>query len=78
MADLGKNICNMIMCPQNTHPLFRSFGLGNKVDDPNGITRSRLEVELRKFFPDAQLKEFRITGAAGNGEFNYSIRVEGR
>lgn len=78
MADLGKNITNMIMCAQNTHPLFRSFGLGSRVDDPNGITRSRLSVELKKWYPDTQLKEFKIISATEKGEFEYSISVEGR
>ena len=78
MSKLGQNICNMIQCPRNTHPLFRSFGLGGRVDDPNGITRSGLEVEIRRFFPDTQLKEFKITSATESGNFEYSIRVEGR
>ena len=78
MADLGQNICNMIMCARNTHPLFRSFGLGSRVDDPKGITRSSLEVEMRRFFPDTQLKEFKILSATESGSFDYSIRVEGR
>lgn len=75
--NVGQNIVNMIKCPRNTHPLFRTFGVGHEVDSINGFTRSNLTVEMRKWFPNSRLKDIKIIKSDASGEFEYSIIVEG-
>lgn len=77
-ANTGQCIVNMIRTRQNTHPLFRSFGLGAVVDEPMPITRSSLQVEVARWYPSVRVQEVRVTGANEKGEFNYTVRVQGR
>lgn len=72
----GQNICNMIQCPRNTHPLFRSFGLGSETDGIHGLTRSALTVEVKKWYPRVVVKELRIIESNLAGEFEYAVKVE--
>lgn len=71
----GKNICNMIQCQRNTHPLFRTFGLGSEVDGVSGITRSLLSVEVKKWFPRVQVNSVKIVKSDASGEFEYNIDI---
>ena len=77
MADLGKNICNMITCRENEHCLFRSFGLGGVVDDPNTITRNTLQVAVNRWFPATVVKSMTVEKAEISGEFVYNIQIQG-
>lgn len=72
----GQNVCNMIRCPRNTHPLFRSFGLGAETDSINGLTRSNITVELKKWYPGTKLKNIEIVKAEASGEFEYRLDIE--
>ena len=73
----GQNVCNMIRCPRNTHPLFRSFGLGAETDSINGLTRSNITVELKKWYPGVRLKSFEVIKAEADGSFEYKVDFEG-
>lgn len=71
----AQNICNMIKCKRNTHPLFRTYGLGSEVDGLNGLTRSNLTVEMKKWYPSTQLKTIKVVQADASGEFEYNIQI---
>lgn len=73
----GKNIVNMIKTRRGEHPLFRAFGLGAVVDDPNRITRAELQVECAKWYPTAKVKALRTDSATGAGDFGYTVTVDG-
>lgn len=77
MADLGKNICNMIECRPYEHCLFRSFGLGGVVDDPNTITRNTLQVAVNRWYPATVVKSMTVEKAEISGEFVYKVNIVG-
>lgn len=77
MKNLGANICNMITCRENEHCLFRSFGMGGIVDDPNTITRNRVQVQVNKWFPATYVESVDVEKAEISGEFVYNVRVKG-
>ena len=74
---LGKNICNMIECRSGEHCLFRSFGLGGHVDDPNLITRNQIQVEVNRWLPSVIVESAKAERATVSGEFVYNIKVKG-
>ena len=76
MADIGKNICNMITCRDGEHCLFRSFGLGNSTDSANRLSRSRLQVEVNRWFPGNMVESLSVDRASISGEFEYSLSVK--
>lgn len=77
MSSLGNNIVNMLKCRQNEHCLFRSFGLGGVVDEPNTMTRNRVQVEVNRWFPATIVQSVNVEKANINGEFTYNIQIKG-
>lgn len=74
---MGENICNMLECRAGEHCLFRSFGLGGTVDDPNRITRNNIQVHVNKWFPGVIVEAATIEKATASGEFVYNIKCKG-
>ena len=74
---LGQNICNMIECRAGEHCLFRSFGLGGHVDDPNLISRSAIQVAVNRWYPSTIVKSVKVERATASGEFVYNVKVQG-
>lgn len=75
--NIGENLCNMIKCNRNTHPLFRTFGLGATTDSLNGLTRSTVNVETKRWYPGVKLKSFEVIKAEADGSFEYKVDFEG-
>lgn len=73
----GKNIVNMIKTRRGEHPLFRSFGIGAVVDEPNRVTRAQIQAECAKWYPGARVKSVRTDSADIAGNFVYTVEIEG-
>lgn len=72
----GENIVNLIKCRRGTHPLFRTFGIGDDVDGLNKITRGLIQVEVNRWFPSTYVESVEST-ANIKGEFEYNVKVRG-
>lgn len=73
----GKNIVNMIKTRRGEHPLFRAFGIGAVVDEPNRVTRAQIQAECAKWYPGARVKSVRTDSADIAGNFVYTVEIEG-
>ena len=76
MADLSKNVANMIKCAPGEHCLFRSFGVG-EVDAPTRLTRNALQVEVNKWLPSVTIQSLSVDNVTPEGYFEYSIQIKG-
>lgn len=74
MDDIYENIVNMLKCRRGEHPLFRSFGLGGEVDSVTGWGFGVVQVEIKKYYPDVDLKSMSVSSSP-NGEYKYTIEV---
>ena len=72
---MGELICNMIRTEKGTHVLFRDFGLSG-VDSETTITRTSIQNEVSKWYPDVLIKSCTSQGDV-NGQFEIAIEVEG-
>lgn len=75
--NIGQNIVNMIKCREGEHVLFRSYGLGADVDSTHGWSFGRVSVAMARWYPATKLKNLSVNKANINGEFSYTIDVEG-
>ena len=78
MANLGQNICNMITCRESEHCLFRSFGLGGRVDSARPLTRGILQAEVSRWYPATVVKSVEPEQISADGTYIYRVSVEGR
>lgn len=67
----GRDIVNMLNCRQGEHCLFRSFGLGDAVDQVGRLRKSQITHEVAKWYPNVTSISIDIR----DGEYN--IRVTG-
>lgn len=73
----GQNIVNMITCRAGEHCMFRSFGMGGVVDEPNRITRNALQVDVNRWYPGVVVRSVDVKKASIDGHFEYKIDVRG-
>lgn len=73
----GNHIVNMIKTRRGEHPLFRAFGIGAVVDEPNRITRAQIQAECVKWYPGAKVRSVRTDSADIAGNFVYTVEIEG-
>lgn len=74
--NIAQNVANMVKTVKGEHVLFRSFGLDG-VDSPNRITRSSLQVEINKWYPDVVVDNVTVNRAGSDGVFGYSVKLRG-
>lgn len=73
----GMHIVNMIKTRRGEHPLFRAFGMGAVVDEPNRVTRAQIQAECARWYPGAKVKSVRTDSADVAGNFVYTVEIEG-
>ena len=72
----GELVANLVKTERGTHVLYRSFGLSN-VDSPSTITRTTVQNEVSRWYPDVSVITCTCTNATNSGHFEYEIEVEG-
>lgn len=74
--NIAQNVVNMVKTVKGEHVLFRSFGLDG-VDSPNRLTRSSLQVEINRWYPDVVVDNVTVNRAGSDGIFEYNVKLRG-
>lgn len=72
----GELVVNMLQTGKGSHILFPEFGL-EQIDESSVLTRTKVQNEVSRWYPDLIVKSILCTSANEKGEFEYDIDVEG-